>query len=144
MKKLEFLILGLFSTFSMIEVMIKVSRDEKHKIYGGLENKEEERIKEWTQLWKGQEIWAEKVDDEANSIEVDVAKRAGWVGPIGFAGQTGRESKQVIFKRVNRVAGRIGLTVFFKQIFFFSITKTNQWQPVEREWIKSIKQMNCT
>ena len=50
MKKLEFLILGLFSTFSMIEVMIKVSRDEKHKIYGGLENKEEERIKEWTQL----------------------------------------------------------------------------------------------
>ena len=61
---------------------------------------------------------------------VDVAKQAG---RIRFkSSQTGQGSKWVIFKRVNWVAGRVGssLPIFFKQGFFFPITKTNQWQPV--------------
>ena len=37
-----------------------------------------------------------------------MAKRAGRVVSIQFAGQMGRESKQVIFKCVNRVAGQLG------------------------------------
>ena len=67
---------------------------------------------------------------------VDMAKRVGRVGlgssqsgwrvnrvggSIGLAGQTGCESKRVIFKQVNRVVGWVGLSwpVFFKQVFFF-------------------------
>lgn len=53
MKKLELLILSLFLTLSIIEVMIEVSResrDAKWKIYGGLQNKEGERINGWTQV----------------------------------------------------------------------------------------------
>ena len=49
-----------------------------------------------------------------------------WVKSIGFVCQTGRGSKQVIFKRVNRVAGqsglrlsRVELTRIFQTIFFF-------------------------
>ena len=48
-----------------------------------------------------------------------------WVGSIGFAGQTGRESKRAIFKRVNWVAGQTGrrlsrveLTHIFHFFFF--------------------------
>ena len=53
---------------------------------------------------------------------VDMAKRVGRVGSIGFAGQLGRGSK-----RVNRVAGRVGLTrISQTSFFFFSITKANQ------------------
>ena len=60
-----------------------------------------------------------------------MAKRAGrvWFGlvrSIGFVGQTGRGSKRVIFKRVNRVVGqsghelsRVELTRIFQTIFFF-------------------------
>ena len=58
-------------------------------------------------------------------IGVDVAKQAGRVGSIGFAGQIGYGSKWVIFKRVNRVAGQVGLTCIFQQQKI-SITKTNQ------------------
>ena len=62
-----------------------------------------------------------------------MAKRAGqvWfglVGSIGFVGQTDRGSKQVIFKRVNRVVGqsghelsRVELTRIFQTFFFFEI-----------------------
>ena len=52
--------------------------------------------------------------------DLDVAKRAGRVRSIGFAGQTGRWSKQV-----NRVAGGVGLglPVYFKTIFFFQLQK---------------------
>ena len=48
------------------------------------------------------------------------------VGSIGFTGQTGHGSKRVIFKQVNRVAGRVGSgwPVFFK-LFFFNYKKTN-------------------
>ena len=60
--------------------------------------------------------------------QVDVAKRAGRVGLIGFAGQLGRGSKQVIFKWVNqvvgqsgcessRVAGQVELTCIFQTSF---------------------------
>ena len=47
------------------------------------------------------------------------------VGSIGFVGQSGRGSKRVIFKRVNRFAGwvglrvRLSLPVFFNFFFFF-------------------------
>ena len=44
-----------------------------------------------------------------------------WVGSIGFAGQTGHGSKRVIFKRVNWVAGQVGLTRIFH--FFFQLQK---------------------
>ena len=52
---------------------------------------------------------------------LDMAKRAGRVG----SGQSGHWSKQVIFKRVKRVAGWVGLRVgsswpvFFNFFFFF-------------------------
>ena len=57
-----------------------------------------------------------------------MAKRAGRVESIGLAGQTGHGSKQIIFKRVNRVTGRVRFTRIFQTsfFFFFSITKTNQ------------------
>ena len=45
---------------------------------------------------------------------VDVAKQKGWVGSIRFAGQSGRGSK-----RVNRVAGWVGITCIFETSFFF-------------------------
>ena len=53
---------------------------------------------------------------------------SGWVQveSIGFAGQTGRRSKWVIFKRVNQVAGQSGgglsqveVTRIFQTFFFF-------------------------
>ena len=49
----------------------------------------------------------------------------GRVGSNGFVGQMDRGSNQVIFKRVNRVAGQIplGWLVFFKQVFFFQLQK---------------------
>ena len=43
-----------------------------------------------------------------------MAKRVGQVGSFGFAGQLGRRSK-----RVNLVAGRVGLTYIFQTSFFF-------------------------
>ena len=58
-------------------------------------------------------------------IGVDVAKQAGRVGSIGFEGQTGHGSKQVIFKWVNRVADWVKFTRIFQTIFFL-ITKTIQ------------------
>ena len=63
-----------------------------------------------------------------------MAKQAGWVRvkSIGFAGQTSRRSKQVIFKQVNRVVGqsgrgssqvmsRVELTHIFETSFFLEI-----------------------
>ena len=50
-----------------------------------------------------------------------MAKR---VSRIGFGlGQSGHESKRVIFKQVKRVASWVGSSwpVFFKQIFFFEV-----------------------
>ena len=41
------------------------------------------------------------------------------VGSIGFVGQTGRGSKQVIFKWVNQVMGRVGFTRIFQTSFLF-------------------------
>ena len=56
-----------------------------------------------------------------------MAKRLGRIGSIGLADQMGHESKHVIFKWVNRVAGQVGFTYIFQTIFFFFIiTKTNQ------------------
>ena len=46
-----------------------------------------------------------------------MAKLAGRVG-FGLVNRVCR-LKWVIFKRVNWVAGRIGLPIFFKQVFFF-------------------------
>ena len=56
-----------------------------------------------------------------------MAKRAGRVESIGLAGQTGHGSKQIIFKRVNRVTSWVGLswvglTRIF-QTFFFQLQK---------------------
>ena len=54
-----------------------------------------------------------------------MAKRAGRVGSIGFAGQTGHGSKRVIFKtgqsgyRLSWVVSRVELTRIFQIIFFF-------------------------
>ena len=63
-----------------------------------------------------------------------MAKQAGRVRveSIGFAGQTGRGSKRIIFKRVNRVVGqsgrgssqvmsRVELTRIFQTSFFLEI-----------------------
>ena len=41
------------------------------------------------------------------------------VGSIGFVGQTGRGSKQIIFKWVNQVTGRVGFTRIFQTSFFY-------------------------
>ena len=68
---------------------------------------------------------------------VDVAKRAGRVELIEFAGQVGLGSKQVIFKRVNQVAGQSGhessrvaglveLTHIFQTSFFIFIFYLNR------------------
>ena len=62
------------------------------------------------------------------NAQLDMAKQAGRVG-FG-SGQSGRGSKRVIFKRVNRVAGQTGrglcrvasqvnLTLIFQNFFFF-------------------------
>ena len=48
-----------------------------------------------------------------------MAKRAGRVESIGLAGQTGHGSKRIIFKRVNRVTGRVRFTRIFQTSFFF-------------------------
>ena len=55
-----------------------------------------------------------------------MVKRVGRIGSNEFAGQTGRGSKQVIFKWVNRVAGQTGrglswveLTHIIQNFFFF-------------------------
>ena len=48
-----------------------------------------------------------------------MAKRAGRVESIGLAGQTGHGSKRIIFKRVNRVTGRVRFTHIFQTSFFF-------------------------
>ena len=63
-------------------------------------------------------------------LQLDMAKRAGWVGSIGSQVKTGYGSKRVIFKWVNRVAGQTGrglsrvasrvkLTCIFHFFFFF-------------------------
>ena len=59
-------------------------------------------------------------------LQLDIAKRTGWVGSIGSQVKTGYGSKRVIFKRVNRVAGQTGrglsrveLTHIFQNFFFF-------------------------
>ena len=48
-----------------------------------------------------------------------MAKQAGRVKSIGLASQTGHGSKWIIFKRVNRVAGRVRFTRIFQTRFFF-------------------------
>ena len=48
-----------------------------------------------------------------------MAKRAGRVESIGLAGQIGHGSKQIIFKRINWVAGRVRFTRIFQTSFFF-------------------------
>ena len=63
-------------------------------------------------------------------LQLDMEKRAGWVGSIGSQVKTGYGSKRVIFKWVNRVAGQTGrglsrvasrveLTCIFLSLFFF-------------------------
>ena len=54
-------------------------------------------------------------------LYVDMAKRAGRVGSIGFAGHG---LKQVIFKRVNQVEGWVD-PYFSNKFFFFNYKKTN-------------------
>ena len=62
---------------------------------------------------------------------LDVAKRAGRVGSIGFAGQTGHGSKRVILNgsirlRVNQVLSRVGsgqVYPYFSKFFFFQLQK---------------------
>ena len=55
-----------------------------------------------------------------------MAKRAGRVESIGLAGQTGHGSKRIIFKRVNRVTGRVRFTGIFQTSFFFFFNYKNK------------------
>ena len=61
--------------------------------------------------------------EKVSGKRVDVPKRAGQVQSIGFVGQSSRESKQVIVKWVNWVAGRGTGRVdpYFSSNFFLEI-----------------------
>ena len=60
-------------------------------------------------------------------LEVRRGKAGGssWVQveSIGFAGQTSRGSKRVMFKRVNQIASRVDLYFSNKFFFFFQLQK---------------------
>ena len=77
-------------------------------------------------------VWKPRLTSTYNTL-IDLYRKSGRLNDTTkvFAeirrGKTGRAGR-VRFgsDQVNRVAGRVGLTYIFFNIFFFSITKTNQ------------------